>query len=223
MSSGSGVVEWAACRAPLTGQELRVRNCLRDLSVDFESHVVFVLFEDVKVIVDFLVEDCVVLECMYSRCKSNAHSWFLRNGTYIDWKFRQIKKQKQQQRQGGGNGCCEGQEKNNAEDRGEFLCVAFFEAPNYYKEKELPEILKKCMPHADAIFSSIKDLKEYLRKQKRLQKLVTGTMSTEQQPQTDEGGMVKLEHFLPETHRKKQKTAANVRSETVKGCIGGQL
>ncbi|MFX0162571.1 MAG: hypothetical protein ACFE68_04440 [Candidatus Hodarchaeota archaeon] len=112
----SGVVERAACRSPLTGQELRVRDCLRGLGFSFESHVVFVLFEDVKVIVDFLIEDCMVLECMYSRCKSNAHSWFLRNGAYIDWKFRQIKKQ----RQAAGDGCGEGRGKQekNLENRG---------------------------------------------------------------------------------------------------------
>ncbi len=124
-------------------------------------------------------------------------------------------------------GCVgEGQKKNNPGDGGGFLCVAFFEAPNYYKEKELPKILKKCMPHANAIFSSIKDLKEYLRKQICLQIPVNITITTkQQQPQSSKGGMVKLKHFFlnPKKHKKKQKTTGNVRNGTIKKSIGGRL
>ncbi|MFX0162084.1 MAG: hypothetical protein ACFE68_01930 [Candidatus Hodarchaeota archaeon] len=50
---GSRIVEMTAGSVPLTGQELRVRDCLKDLGVDFEIQAVFDLFEDFKVIVDF--------------------------------------------------------------------------------------------------------------------------------------------------------------------------
>ncbi|MFX0162570.1 MAG: hypothetical protein ACFE68_04435 [Candidatus Hodarchaeota archaeon] len=83
------------------------------------------------------------------------------------------------------------------------MCVAFFEAPNYYKEKKLPKLLKKCMPHANAIFSSLKDLKEYLRKQICLQKPVNRAIIAKQQPpHREKSGMVKLENFLPKNTKK---------------------
>ena len=205
MSSGKGVVERTAGKIPLTGQELRVRDCLRDLGVDFRSHAVFALFEDFKVTVNFLIEDCVVLECMYSRCKSKAYSWFRRNGAYIGWKFKQMKKQ-QRQVVGSGVGGEGEEQKNNTKNRGEFLCVAFFEAPNYYREKELPELLKKCISHADAIFSSIRDLKEYLKKQLHLPKPVTPPTAIAQQSQNGKSETVKLEHFLNSKTRPSKKS-----------------
>ena len=104
----------------------------------------------------------------------------------------------------------EGGEKqeNSFGNRGEFLCVAFFEAPNYYNEKELPKLLKTCMPHADAIFSSLKELKEYLRKQSGIQKMVSRAIIAEKQSQSEEEGMVKLEHFLPKRQRKNEHQGA---------------
>ena len=205
-----GVVERAAASIPLTGQELRVRDCLRDLGVDFESHSVFLLSERDRTVADFLVGGWVVLECTYTKSKARAKSWFIRNGTYMEWKFKQIKelqkkkgKQLKKQRQG-VKGRCEGEShgKNNPEDGGGFLCVAFFEAPNYYKEKELPKILKSCMPHADAIFSSIKALKKYLREQTSLQKPVNRAIIAEKRLQSGGSEVVKLEHFLPKTYKK---------------------
>ncbi|MFB0544687.1 MAG: hypothetical protein ACETVN_03150, partial [Asgard group archaeon] len=186
------------------------------------------LFEDFKVIVDFLIKGRVVLECMYSRFKSRAHSWFMRNGAYIDWKFKHLKKlqkKKKHQKQGWGSrdGEGEGQQKNNCKGRGKFLCVAFFEAPNYCREKELPKILKKCIPHADAIFSSIRDLKEYLKKQLHLPKLATTQTAIAQESQNYKHRMVNLEHFLNlKTHTKKERTV-NLRGKIVKECIGGRL
>ncbi len=190
-----GFVERTASRIPLTGQELRVRDCLRDLGVDFESHAVFLLSEGDRIVADFLVGGRVVLECTYTKSMARAKSWFIRSGTYMEWKFKQIKelqkkegKQLKQQRWGAKGWCeDEGYRKNNPEDGGEFLCVAFFEAPNYYKEKELPKILKRCIPNADAIFSSIKNLKEYLREQICLQKQANRQIIVEKQPQ---GGRV---------------------------------
>lgn len=109
-------------------------------------------------------------------------------------------------RQVGGSVVSEGEEqKNNPKNRWEFLCVAFFEAPNYYREKELPELLKKCISHADAIFSSIRDLKEYLKKQLHLPKPVTPPTAIAQQSQNGKRETVKLEHFLnPKTRPNKK-------------------